>query len=278
MDQKVAVVTGSSSGIGFATSLLLARNGFHTYATMRNLDKSKSILDIAKKEKLPLEVIRLDVDDDKSVKDAVNKIVAEKKRIDVLVNNAGYGLVGCVEELSIDEVKAIFETNLFGIVRVTQAVLPTMRKQGSGIIVNVSSVAGRISFPVTPAYISTKFALEGLSESMKYELEQFGIKVILVEPGVIRTDFSGNMKVARKATDPNSPYAQLTKKVSAGLKLLVEHGTPPEEVAKVILKAITSENPDPRYLVGNDAAIIMEARKNMSDIEFEKFVKKEILQ
>lgn len=278
MDQKVAVVTGSSSGIGFATSLLLARNGFHTYATMRNLDKSKSILDIAKKEKLPLEVIRLDVDDDKSVKDAVNKIVAEKKRIDVLVNNAGYGLVGCVEELSIDEVKAIFETNLFGIVRVTQAVLPTMRKQGSGIIVNISSVAGRISFPVTPAYISTKFALEGLSESMKYELEQFGIKVILVEPGVIRTDFSGNMKVARKATDPNSPYAQLTQKVSAGLKLLVEHGTPPEEVAKVILKAITSENPDPRYLVGNDAAIIMEARKNMSDIEFEKFVKKEILQ
>lgn len=278
MDQKVAVVTGSSSGIGFATSLLLARNGFHTYATMRNLDKSKSILDIAKKEKLPLEVIRLDVDDDKSVKDAVNKIVAEKKRIDVLVNNAGYGLVGCVEELSIDEVKAIFETNLFGIVRVTQAVLPTMRKQGSGIIVNVSSIAGRISFPVTPAYISTKFALEGLSESMRYELEQFGIKVILVEPGVIRTDFSGNMKVARKATDPNSPYAQLTQKVSAGLKLLVEHGTPPEEVAKVILKAITSENPDPRYLVGNDAAIIMEARKNMSDIEFEKFVKKEILQ
>lgn len=278
MDQKVAVVTGSSSGIGFATSLLLARNGFHMYATMRNLDKSKNIVDVAKNEKLPLEVIRLDVDDDKSVKDAVNKIVAEKKRIDVLVNNAGYGLVGCVEELSIDEVKAIFETNLFGIVRVTQAVLPTMRKQGSGIIVNVSSVAGRISFPVTPAYISTKFALEGLSESMKYELEQFGIKVILVEPGVVRTDFSGNMKMARKAADPNSPYAQLTQKVSAGLKLLVEHGTPPEEVAKVILKAITSENPDPRYLVGNDAAIIMEARKNMSDIEFEKFVKKEILQ
>lgn len=278
MDQKIAVVTGSSSGIGFATSLSLARNGFYTYATMRNLDKSKSMLDIAKKEKLPLQIIQLDVDDDKSVKDAVNKIVEEKKRVDVLVNNAGYGLVGCVEELSIDEVKAIFETNLFGIVRVTQAVLPTMRKQGSGIIVNVSSVAGKISFPVTPAYISTKFALEGLSESMKYELEQFGIKVILVEPGVVRTDFSGNMKVARKATDPNSPYAQLTQKVSAGLKLLVEHGTPPEEVAKVILRAITSENPDPRYLVGNDAAIIMEARKNMSDIEFEKFMKKEILQ
>lgn len=278
MDQKVAVVTGSSSGIGFATSLLLARNGFYTYATMRNLDKSKSIMDVAKKEKLPLEVIQLDVNDDKSVKDAVNKIAEEKNKVDVLVNNAGYALVGCVEDLSIDEVKAIFETNLFGILRVTQAVLPTMRKQGSGIIVNVSSVAGRISFPVTPAYISTKFALEGMSESMRYELEQFGIKVILVEPGVIRTDFSGNMKVARKATDPNSPYAQLTQKVSAGLKLLVEHGTPPEEVAKVILKAATSENPDPRYLVGNDAAIIMEARKNMSDIEFEKFMKKEILQ
>jgi len=190
LDQKVVVITGSSSGIGLATSLLLAKNGFYTYATMRNLDKSKRIMDIVKKESLPLQVTQLDVDDDKSVKNAIDKIIAEKKRIDVLINNAGYGLIGCIEDLSLDEARAIFETNLFGIMRVTQAVLPVMRKQRSGTVVNVSSVAGRVGFPVTPAYISTKFALEGLSESMKYELEQFGIKVILVEPGIIRTDFS----------------------------------------------------------------------------------------
>lgn len=275
---KVAVITGSSSGIGFATSLILARNGFYTYATMRNPSKSKAIMEIAEKEKLPLDVISLDVNDDKSVKDAIGKIVEEKRRIDVLVNNAGYGLIGCVEDLSIEETKAIFETNFFGIICVTQTVLPIMRKQRSGTIVNVSSIAGRIGFPVTAAYISTKFALEGLSESLRYELEDFGIKVIMVEPGAIRTDFPANLQVAKKAKDPNSPYAQLTQKVSAGLKLLLEHGTLPEEVAKVILKAVTSENPESRYLVGNDAAMIMEARKNMTDAEFEKFMKKEILQ
>jgi len=278
LDQKIAVVTGSSSGIGFATSLLLARNGFHTYATMRNLKKSTSLVDVIQREKLPLQVIQLDVNDDKSVKDTIDKIIAERGKIDVLINNAGYGLVGCVEDLSLDEVRHIFETNLFGVIRVTQAVLPIMRKQKGGTIVNISSVVGKIGLPVTPAYISTKFALEGLSESMRYELEQFGIKVIIVEPGAVRTDFSDNIKVAKKAMDPNSLYSQLTQKVSAGLKLLLKHGTPPEEVAKVILKAVTSSNPELRYPVGNDAVMIIEARRNMSDTEFEKFMKKEILQ
>ena len=275
---KVAIVTGSSSGIGFATSVLLAKNSFFTYASMRNLAKSNGINDIAKKENLPLQVIQLDVNDDKSVKTAIDKVLAEKGRIDVLVNNAGYGLLGCVEDLSMDEIKAQFETNLFGIIRVTQAVLPTMRKQKQGMIVNISSIAGKIGFPVTPAYISTKFALEGLSESMRYELDPFGIKVIIIEPGAVRTNFNKSMAVAKKVSDPNSPYSQMTRKVQTGFKMLLEHGTPPEEVAKTILKAVTSENPEPRYLVGNDAAMVMEARKNMSDAEFEKFMKKEMIQ
>lgn len=275
---KVAIVTGSSSGIGFVTSVLLAKNSFFTYASMRNLAKSNGINDIAKNENLPLQVIQLDVNDDKSVKTAIDKVLAENGRIDVLVNNAGYGLLGCVEDLSMDEIKAQFETNLFGIIRVTQAVLPTMRKQKQGMIVNISSIAGKIGFPVTPAYISTKFALEGLSESMRYELDPFGIKVIIIEPGAVRTDFSNRMAVAKKVSDPNSPYSQMTQKVAAGFKMLLEHGTPPEEVAKTILKAVTSENPEPRYLVGNDAAMVMEARKNMSDAEFEKFMKKEMIQ
>ena len=152
-NQKVAVVTGSSSGIGFETALLLARSGFHTYASMRNLEKSKNITEIASGEKLPLQVVQLDVNDDRSVKDAIDKIVAENKRIDVLVNNAGYGLFGSLEDLSIEEIKAQFETNFFGVIRVTQQVLPVMRKQNSGgTIVNISSVGGRIGIPVLSAY------------------------------------------------------------------------------------------------------------------------------
>src|SRR5918996_5593575 len=156
----VAVVTGSSSGIGFETALTLARNGFYTYATMRNLEKSKNITEIANTEKLPLQVVQLDVNDDRSVKNAINKIVAaaENKRIDVLVNNAGYGLFGSLEDTSIEEIKAQFETNFFGVIRVTQQVLPVMRKQnsgGGGTIVNVSSVGGRIGVPVLSTYQST---------------------------------------------------------------------------------------------------------------------------
>jgi NAD(P)-dependent dehydrogenase (short-subunit alcohol dehydrogenase family) len=154
---RIAVVTGSSSGIGFETALLLARSGFHTYATMRNLEKSKKITEIANTEKLPLQVVQLDVNDDISVKNAIDKIVAataENKRIDILVNNAGYGLFGSLEDTSLEEIKAQFETNFFGVIRVTQQVLPVMRKQnsGGGTIVNVSSVGGRIGVPVLSAY------------------------------------------------------------------------------------------------------------------------------
>ena len=162
--KKVALVTGSSSGIGYETALLLARNGFDTFATMRNLNKSKEIAEVSKRENLPLRVLQLDVNDDRSVADAINNILKEKKRIDVVVNNAGYGLMGSVEDSSLDEIKAQFETNFFGAIRVMQRVIPIMRKRRSGTIVNVSSIAGRIGFPMGSAYVSSKFALEGLSE------------------------------------------------------------------------------------------------------------------
>ena len=141
-DQKVAIVTGSSSGIGFETSLILARNGFHTYATMRKLEgeKTKPLREVVKNENLQLQAIELDVDNDKSVIDAINTIVEERKRIDVLINNAGYALGGALEDSSINEIKAQFETNLFGAVRVTKAVLPVMRRQGQGKIVNITSM------------------------------------------------------------------------------------------------------------------------------------------
>ena len=281
---KVAVATGSSSGIGFETSLLLARNGFFTYATMRNLDKSDRINGLRQKERLPLEVLKLDVTDDKSVNEAIDKVANEQGRIDVLVNNAGYALVGPLEELSIQEFKEQFETNVFGVIRVTQSVLPIMRKQRHGTIVNVSSIAGRIGFPLTPAYVSSKFALEGLSESIAYELEQFGIRVLLIEPGVIKTSFDNNLKIGKNVSsttvnDHNSPYADITQKRIAGFKPRFENGSPPIEVAKAILNAIASKNipPELRYLVGNDAFKLMEIRKNKSDREFRRLVMEGVL-
>lgn len=279
-NKKVAVVTGSSSGIGLETSLLLARNGFYTYVTMRNLDKSKTITDLKQKEKLSLEVLKLDVTTDESVKEAIQRITNEQGRIDVLVNNAGYALVGPFEELSIEEFKEQFETNVFGVIRVTQSVLPIMRRQKCGTIINISSIAGKIGFPLTSAYVSSKFALEGLSESMAYEIEQFGIKVILIEPGVIKTNFDKNLKIGKRVTiDHNSSYREMTQKRISGFKPRFESGSPPIEVAKVILKAITSENlSELRYLVGNDAFKLMEIRDNLSDKEFRKLIMKSVLQ
>ena len=275
-DQRVAVVTGSSSGIGFETSLTLARNGFHTYATMRNLEeKSNHITNMAKKENLPLKAIQLDVNTEKSVIEGINRISEETKRIDVVVNNAGYALMGALEETSMDEIKALFETNFFGALRVMQAVIPTMRKQRKGKIVNVTSVAGRIALPLNSVYHGTKFALEGLSESIQYELESFGIKIILIEPGGVGSNFIKNLKMATaKASDPTrSPYRRIENRMQEAFKKIEQNGIHPSEVARVILDAVTSEDPQLRYLVGNDASTIMEARKNMSDREFENMRK-----
>jgi NAD(P)-dependent dehydrogenase (short-subunit alcohol dehydrogenase family) len=277
--QKVAIVTGSSSGIGYATSLLLARNGFHTYATMRNIGRSADVQEIAYKERLPLEVIQLDVNDDASIRDSIEKVESENERIDVLVNNAGYGLVGAFEDLSVEEIKSQFETIFFGVIRLTQQVLPIMRKQKSGTIVNISSGAGRIGFPGMSAYVSSKFALEGLSESMSYELEPFGIKVVIIEPGVIRTNFKKNSVMSKKSLDNSSisPYSSIIQKIDSSISSMVEHATPPEEVAKAILHAVISNNPKLRYLVGNDMIMMAETKKSMSDEDFRKMMMQSII-
>lgn len=276
-NDKVAVVTGSSSGIGLETSVLLAKNGFHTYATARNPEKSQTLIDIARDNGLPIQTMQLDVTSDKSVNDAVSRILLESKRIDVVVNNAGYALVGALEDSSIDEIKAQFETNLFGTIRVMQAVLPTMRNQRGGRIVNLSSMGGIIAIPFDSSYHGTKFALEGLSESLQYEVEQFDIKIILIEPGAIKSNFFNNLKPASNAQKLDSQYAQTMQKLNARFSSLVENAPPAIEVAKVILKAVISEDPELRYTVGEDAAAMIQAKRSMSDIEFGKLMKKQFL-
>jgi len=273
--EKVALVTGSSSGIGYETSLSLAREGYFTYATMRDLKKAETIKKIAQDENLPLKVIELDVDNEDSIENAIRSIINEKQRIDVLVNNAGWGIWGTTEDVSIEEFKEQFETNFFSVVRMIQKVAPVMRKQGTGNIVNISSVAGRIGFPVSTAYISSKFAIEGLSESLRYELGPFGVNVIIIEPGVIKTNFFDSMKTAKKA-DESDIYRDITIKVISGVKMMAEMGTPPKEVASVIIKSLKEEKPLPRYVVGNDAIMFLEAKKMKTDIEFENYLKKEL--
>jgi NAD(P)-dependent dehydrogenase (short-subunit alcohol dehydrogenase family) len=273
--EKVAVVTGTSSGIGFETALALARDGYHTYATMRNTAKSNKIKELGQKESLKISVLELDVDDEDSIKTTIKKILDEKQSIDVLVNNAGWGLWGCVEDVSIDEFKAQFDTNFFSIIRLIQEVGPAMRKQGSGKIVNISSVAGRIGFPASPAYISSKFALEGLSESLRLEMSPFGVDVIIIEPGVIKTNFLNPVKLAKKS-ESDTPYRDITARVVSGVKMMAEMGTPAKEVADTIVKAIKDKKPLPRYIVGNDASMFLEAKKSKTDIEFENYLKKEL--
>jgi short-subunit dehydrogenase len=275
--EKIAVVTGSSSGLGFETSLLLAKNRFRTYATVRNADKAKALRDVSDKNKLPIQIMEMDVDSDKSVENAIGKIIEESKRIDVVINNAGYGQEGSLEDLSMDEIKAQFETNLFGAIRVMKALLPIMRKQGGGTIINIGSVLGRVAFPLFSAYHGTKFALEGVSESMRYETEPFGIKVILIEPLAVKSNFFRNIKVGQKAAESSSPYASMVRTMNKAWDHVSEEATPPEEVAKVVLKAVTSEKPSMRYTVGSDAARMIEERKRMSDLEFEGLIKQRFL-
>ncbi len=274
---QVALITGCSSGIGYETALMLARNGFNIFATMRNIKKSDSLQELIRKEKLALKILELDVNDEVSVENTVNRIKNEAKRIDVLINNAGYGLIGFFEDLTLDEIRNQFETNFFGALNITKKIIPIMRLQKSGTIINISSGAGQVGFPGISAYVSTKFAIEGFSESLMYELFPFGIKVIIIEPGVIKTNFFRNCIVSKQSMKNSSPYSGSLNKIQRNIQLMQEHATSPIDVAKVILQVLSGIEPKQRYIVGNDVAMIVEAKKTLSDIEFKKMMMQNII-
>jgi short-subunit dehydrogenase len=275
--RQVALITGCSSGIGYETALMLARKGVHTFATMRNAKKSEPLEKIIEKEKLPLNILELDVNDDASTENTIRHIKSEARRIDVLINNAGYGLVGFFEDLTLDEIKKQFETNFFAVLNITKKIVPIMRVQKSGTIINISSGAGQVGFPGISAYVSTKFAIEGFSESLMYELFPFGIKVIIIEPGVIKSNFFRNCIVSERSRKMSSPYFQSLDKIQKNIELMQEHATSPVDVAKVILEVLSYKEPKQRYIVGNDVAMVLEAKKNLSDIEFKKMMMQNII-
>jgi NAD(P)-dependent dehydrogenase (short-subunit alcohol dehydrogenase family) len=275
-DQKVAIVTGSSRGIGLEIALTLARNKFLTYATMRNISKSNGIKSEAEKENLPIRILQLDVTDKESISNAIRQIESEAGRIDTLVNNAGYALSGAFEDLSMDEIKDQYETNVFGVVRTSQAVLPTMRRQRSGRIINISSGLGMVGLPGLSAYSSTKFAIEGWSESMAYELDPFGIKVVLIEPGVVKTEFGKAGEIAKKSQHPSSPYYQMMEKMAGSFQYLLENASSVNQVAKIVLEAATTEKPNLRYLAGKDIETWIKSKRNMTDDEFYSMMKQNL--
>lgn len=274
----MAVVTGCSTGIGYETSLLFARSGYHTFATTRNLERARSLIEVKRKERLPINVFQLDLSDDSSIHTTFSEIERNFGKIDILVNNAGYGLLGSLEDVSLEEVKEQFEVNLFGTIRLMQMVIPGMRIRKSGIIVNVSSGAGIVGFPCMSAYVCTKFALEGISESIAYELEPLGIKVIIVEPGVIRTHFIKHSIIAKRASNEHSPYFYIFQKIYKNLNFMQQLATPPSDVDRVIFNAINDTKTSLRYLVGNDVAVVAEAKKSLSDAEFRRAMIQQIFQ
>ena len=300
-NKKVAVVTGSSTGIGFETCLALAKNGYFTYATMRDLKKSERIERIAHDKNLQIKIIEMDVNKEEAVKNAIEKIIDENRQIDILVNNAGYGLFGALEDLSVSEIKNQFETNVFGMIRVTQNVLPIMRRQTNGVLVNISSIAGLVGIPSQSVYVSTKFAVEGLSESLSFELEPFGIKIILIEPGEINTKFAQSLIVPinryniEKNKDQidqdevnidntsHSPYNNTIKKFLSFYYNAMINSPPPHivaiEIIQGIKKVLNEKNTPPllRVTVGKDSEKYSKLKKELSDNEFHEIIKEDLL-
>jgi NAD(P)-dependent dehydrogenase (short-subunit alcohol dehydrogenase family) len=253
MNNKTAIVTGTSSGFGLSTSVELARKGFTVIAAMRNCDKSNELLQRARKHGVESKIIvhELDVTNEGSIKAFQTWINEEFRRVDVLINNAGYAGAGFVEEVSMDEYRQQFETNVFGVFAVTKAILPLMRMQKQGCIINISSISGKVAFPGLSPYAASKHAIEGWSESLRLEMQTFGVKVVLIEPGSYKTNiWSTGKQVAEESLKSHSPYQDYMQSIEKYIAEGENSFGDPEDVARKIAKIATMENPDFRYPIG----------------------------
>jgi NAD(P)-dependent dehydrogenase (short-subunit alcohol dehydrogenase family) len=252
-----ALITGCSTGIGRAAAVELTKRGFEVIATARRPGTLED-LDVAEK-------LRLDVNDDASVAE----VAKSAGNIDVLVNNAGIGIHAPIEKAPLDEFRQILETNVFGVLRMIQAFAPQMRERGSGVIVNVSSIAGRVSAPLGGFYSASKYAVEALSEALHYEMGHFGIRVALVEPGGFDTSFGDNRRVFGIEDPPYDELDRVWDKAQANLQGPVGARPGPEVVAQTIADAVEGKEQKLRWPVGDDANLVLEVRKSMNDEEFE---------
>lgn len=266
-ENTVVLVTGASTGIGMACANHLAEKGYKVYGTSRDISKLNDPSFLFK----PIE---LNIDESDSVKQAVKEILRNEDKIDVIVNNAGYALMGAVEDTSIEEAKKTFETNFFGILRLCNEVLPGMRKRKSGKIINISSIGGKMGLPFRGIYCASKFALEGMSESLRMELDPFGIKVIILEPGDTKTDINNTRVTAKQALN-GSPYNDLFNISRDIIHGDIKKGSPPHLIAKTIEKIITSRSPRLLYRVGyTHQKLVIPAKKILPPGLFEMIIKK----
>ncbi len=245
---KVILITGTSSGFGLLTAARLASAGHNVFATMRDLSKQGALLNEVQKRAGKVTVLKLDVTDEFSASSTVAMITALAGRIDVVVNNAGFGMGGFFEDLTDDDIRKQFETNFFGVQNVARAVLPVMRKQGSGTIINISSIAGIYALPAFGAYAASKWALEAFSESLYYEVKPFGIQVAMIEPGTYNTPiFHDNKRIAKNFSNPQSPYFSLSQHLEKQTDDYVNNlKKDPEDIARLVEKIINSQNPSLR--------------------------------
>lgn len=270
MSKKIALVTGASAGIGKSTALELKNRGFIVYGAARRTDNMSDI------RKQGINIISLDVTNEESMVSCVDKIIKKEGHIDVLVNSAGYGSYGAIEDVPIEEARRQFEVNLFGLARMTQLILPYMRKSRFGKIVNISSMGGKVTTPFGGWYHATKFAVEGFSDCLRVEVEPFGIDVIVIEPGGIKTDWGIIAAENLKKTSARGAYEKAASKSAEGMKKLYsgDRLTKPEVIAKAIGKAVTVSKPKTRYLIGYAAKPTLVMKRVLSDRTFDKIVQK----
>ncbi|HEX2715054.1 MAG TPA: SDR family oxidoreductase [Candidatus Acidoferrales bacterium] len=273
---KTVLITGGTDGLGRAAALLLAEQGYRVFATGRSAEKRAALDQLASEQGLPLKTVEMEVCEDASVERAVAEVGAQAGAIDVLINNAGVGYFAVLEEISMDHLRQQFETNFFGAVRVTQAVLPGMRERRRGRIVNISSAAGKVALPLFGAYSGSKFALEGMTDALRLEVYPFGIDVVLIEPGYIRTGFqsvSAGLSLSYSAAGRNTAYGALYE----AYRQVTRHSRnqssyTPEDCARVLLRALRDHPPRPRYTVTRRAAVAAWAKRLVSDRMLDRFM------
>jgi NAD(P)-dependent dehydrogenase (short-subunit alcohol dehydrogenase family) len=267
---RVAIVTGASSGIGEATARRLRGMGYTVYAAARRIEQMAPLAEAG------IRPVRVDVTDDASLTSFVAQVIAEAGRIDVLVNNAGYGSLGALEDVPMAEARRQFDVNLFGLARLTQLVLPYLREQRSGHIINISSVGGKIYESLGGWYHATKFAVEGLSDCLRMELAPFGIHVVVIEPGAIRTEWSGIASDNLLATSGQGAYAGQAAAIAGVLSAADNRprlSSPPEVIADAVARAVRARRPRTRYAVGMGAKPLIFARRVLSDRSFDRVMR-----
>jgi NAD(P)-dependent dehydrogenase (short-subunit alcohol dehydrogenase family) len=266
--KRVVLITGASSGMGKETAKQLLSEGYVVYTAAHRVDKMADL------EELGAPAIKMDITNEEDVVNAVEKIKLHHGGVDVLVNNAGFGLYGAMEDTTIDDAKYQFEVNLFGLARLTQAVLPYMREKRTGRIVNITSMGGKIYTPLGSWYHATKHALEGWSDCLRSELAQFGIKVIIIEPGIIKTEFGTTLLGPMMERSGSSAYAEMARAVASATENSYEKGggSHPAVVSRTVSKALKARKPNTRYVVGKFAKPLIFVRKWFSDRVFDKAI------